>query len=86
VALSIDTTSVPAKDRAEMVRIQRDYVAQWVGLLVATQTQLNAREARITVHAALTIANDLARTRRFATRPHLAADLATLMTATLGVD
>jgi AcrR family transcriptional regulator len=86
VAFSVDTANTPAEDRAELVRIQRDYVARWVGLLGVTQPQLNAREARITVHAALTIANDLARTRRIATRPYLAAELSTLMTATLGID
>jgi hypothetical protein len=47
---------------------------------------LNEREAKITVHAALTIANDLARTRRVRTRPHLHAELVTLMRTVLGID
>jgi AcrR family transcriptional regulator len=86
VAFSIDTANVPAEDRTDLLRSQRDYVALWAGLLVATRPELNAREAKISVHAALTIANDLARTRRFTARPRLAAELSTLMTATLGLD
>jgi hypothetical protein len=40
---------------------------------------------RWTVHAALTIASDLAPTRRVSTHRELAIELVTLMTAALGV-
>jgi AcrR family transcriptional regulator len=84
--LSIDLANIPAQDRADLLRVQRDYVAQWVELFLATRPESNAREAKITVHAALTIANDLTRTRRIANRPRLAPELIALMTAVLRVD
>jgi AcrR family transcriptional regulator len=86
VAFSSDPVTVAERDHAELVRVQRDYVGQWVRLLGAVHPGLNEREAKITVHAALTIANDLARTRRVRTRPHLHAELVTLMRTVLGID
>ncbi|SFO96087.1 DNA-binding transcriptional regulator, AcrR family [Amycolatopsis arida] len=80
------TAVVDERDRTELIRVQRDYVAQWVRLLSAVHPALDAREAKITVHAALTIANDLTRTRRVRTRPRLPDELVTLMTAVLDID
>jgi AcrR family transcriptional regulator len=85
VSFSGDPVAMPAKDKADLLRIQRDYVTQWTDLLAAVRPDLPAREAKITVHAALTIANDLARTRRVATRPALETELVTLLSATLGL-
>jgi hypothetical protein len=85
VGLASGRTGLAGPDRAEHLRVQRDYTAQWVSLLKATRPELSRPEARITVHAALTIANDLTRTRRVTARPHLTTELATLMTAALGV-
>jgi AcrR family transcriptional regulator len=85
VAFSGDPVTMPERDKAELLRVQRDYVAQWVQLLSAVHPDLNAREAKITVHAALTIANDLTRTRRVSSRPHLETELCALMTAVLGL-
>lgn len=85
VGLSVDRANIPEQDRADLVRVQRDYVANWVDLLLAARPVANAREAKITVHAALTIANDLTSTRRIASRPRLAGELIALMTAVLGV-
>lgn len=85
VSLAIDGVHLAEADRAELLRIQRDYVARWVGLLCEVQPELNAREAKITVHAALTIANDFARTRRLGSRPNLAAELEVLLTGVLGL-
>jgi AcrR family transcriptional regulator len=85
VSFSGDPMTLPERDKAELLRIQRDYVAQWVRLLSAAHAGLTAREAKITVHAALTIANDLTRTRPVSTRPHLEAELGTLMAAVLGI-
>ncbi|NIH87391.1 TetR/AcrR family transcriptional regulator [Amycolatopsis granulosa] len=83
VSFSADAVTYAEEESAELRRIQRDYVAQWVGLLGAAQPSLNPREAKITVHAALTIANDLSRTRRVNQRPCLAGELRALMAAVL---
>ncbi|WP_020670585.1 TetR/AcrR family transcriptional regulator [Amycolatopsis nigrescens] len=83
VAFSGMHVNVPERERAELVRVQRDYVAQWVRLLSTVHPGLSAREAKITVHAALTVANDLSRTRRVNARPQLGAELVTLMTEVL---
>ncbi|GHF46968.1 AcrR family transcriptional regulator [Amycolatopsis bartoniae] len=85
VSFSIDGVNLAEQDRVELLRVQRDYVAQWVSLLCAAQPELPAREAKIIVHAALTIANDLARTRRLNARPSLPAELKALMKTVLGV-
>ncbi|MGC7099417.1 TetR/AcrR family transcriptional regulator [Amycolatopsis lurida] len=86
VAFSGDPLNLPERDQAELLRVQRDYVAQWVQLLSAVHPSLNAREAKITVHAALTIANDLARTRRVNSRPNLPAELHMMMISVLDLD
>lgn len=85
VSFSIDRVHVEDRDRGELLRVQRDYVSRWVRLLEAARPELGPKEARITVHAALAIANDLARTRRVSTRPQLADELVALVTAALGV-
>jgi hypothetical protein len=85
VGLASGRTGLAERDHAEHLRAQRDYIAQWVSLLTAARPELSRPEARITVHAALTIANDLVRTRRVSTRSHLTIELVTLMTAALGV-
>ncbi|SED54883.1 DNA-binding transcriptional regulator, AcrR family [Amycolatopsis tolypomycina] len=85
VSFSADRVTMPDRDKADLLRVQRDYVAQWVRLLSAVRPELPAREAKITVHAALTIANDLARTRRVASRPNFEAELTTLLHTALGV-
>ncbi|GAA4667150.1 MULTISPECIES: TetR/AcrR family transcriptional regulator [Amycolatopsis] len=85
VSFSIDGVNLAEQERAELVRVQRDYVAQWVNLLCAARPELPPREAKITVHAALTIANDLARTRRLNARPNLPAELEVLMKTVLAV-
>ncbi|MEY7971320.1 TetR/AcrR family transcriptional regulator [Saccharomonospora xinjiangensis] len=86
VAFSVDHVHIDEKDRPELLRIQRDYVAQWVRLLEVVHPGMDSREAKITVHAALTIANDLTRTRRVASRPNLVAELTTLLHAVLDID
>jgi AcrR family transcriptional regulator len=85
VSFSADRVTMPDRDKADLLRVQRDYVAQWVTLLSAIHPHLPAREAKITAHAALTIANDLSRTRRLAARPHFEAELTALLHTILGV-
>lgn len=75
--------NLPDRDRKELVRVQRDYVAQWTGLVRTVTPALPEAEARITVHAALTVVNDLARTPRIVTRPRIAAELSSLAVAVL---
>jgi AcrR family transcriptional regulator len=85
VSFSADRVTMPDRDKADLLRVQRDYVAQWITLLSAVRPELPPREAKITVHGALTIANDLARTRRLASRPHFEAELTTLLHTILDV-
>lgn len=85
VAFSGDPVMLPERDKTDLRRVQRDYVTRWTSLLSSVQPELNEREAKIIVHAALTIANDLARTRRVNARPNLETELVELMTAVLGL-
>ena len=70
--------AVPDRDAKELLRIQRSYVAEWVRLVQAGAPDAEEREARITVHAALTVINDLTRMPRMAARPQIAEELAGL--------
>ncbi|GIJ45177.1 TetR family transcriptional regulator [Virgisporangium aliadipatigenens] len=81
VAFSIDTAHLDDGHRAELLQCQRDYVSRWAGLLRTVHPGLDRREATVVTHAALGIANDLTRTRRYAKRVDA---LPTLMTAALG--
>lgn len=72
-------------ERSELRRVQREYIAEWVRLLVAVRPELSAVDARVVVHMALTIANDLIRTGPVMRRPNLPAELAAVMTAALGL-
>jgi AcrR family transcriptional regulator len=74
---------VPERDRKELVQVQRGYVSEWVTLLRTVAPQLPEPEARIAVHAALTIVNDLTRTPRITARPGLVAELTGLAVAVL---
>ncbi|GAA3572802.1 TetR/AcrR family transcriptional regulator [Amycolatopsis ultiminotia] len=85
VSFGADRATMPDRDKADLLRVQRDYVAQWVTLLGAVFPDLPAREAKIRAHAALTIANDLSRTGRVKTRPDLETELSALLHAVLGL-
>jgi AcrR family transcriptional regulator len=85
VSFSGSPMELPERDKADLIRVQRDYVARWVALASEVRPELSVREVKITVHAALTIANDLARTRRVNGRPNLEAELTALLHAVLGV-
>ncbi|WP_410653965.1 TetR/AcrR family transcriptional regulator [Amycolatopsis sp. lyj-112] len=86
VSFSGSPMELPEKDKADLIRVQRDYVGRWIALASEVRPELSLREVKITVHAALTIANDLARTRRVNGRPNIEAELTTLMHAVLGVN
>ncbi|RLK61702.1 TetR/AcrR family transcriptional regulator [Actinokineospora cianjurensis] len=80
-----ELVNLPERDAKELRALQRGYVAEWVRLLQEARPSLSEPAARVTVHAALTIVNDLPRTGRLAGRPCLAAELAGLVSAVLGV-
>lgn len=63
------------KERTELIKLQRAFVSRWAELVAEVRDDLDEAAARVAVHAALTIVNDLARTERFAARPGLAAEL-----------
>lgn len=75
--------NLPDPDRKELVQLQRAYVAQWVRLQRTVAPELSEPDAKVVVHAALTIVNDLARTPRIVARPRIAAELATLAVTVL---
>jgi AcrR family transcriptional regulator len=75
--------AVPDRDAKELRSIQRSYVAEWVRLMQEVAPAAEEREARITVHAALTIINDLTRMPRVAARPQIAEELVGLALAVL---
>ncbi|MPY80055.1 MAG: TetR family transcriptional regulator [Actinophytocola sp.] len=82
---SSQVSALSNADRAELKRVQRDYVAEWTHLLRAVRPTLGAAEARVVVHMALTIANDVIHSGRLAGRPNLHAELATIMAVALGL-
>ncbi|MHA6799874.1 TetR/AcrR family transcriptional regulator [Bounagaea algeriensis] len=61
---------LPDEQRHRARQTQHAYVAEWVGLLCEARSGLDAARARVLVQAALTLANDLART---GSARHLAA-------------
>ncbi len=76
-----ELAGLPEAQRAQLRRLQRGYVTEWVRLTRAAKPGLTTAEARVVVQAALTVANDLARTGRTRGRPHLAQEIASLMRA-----
>jgi AcrR family transcriptional regulator len=66
--LITDIGHLPDGERHAIRRAQRDFVSEWVHLLRLDQPGLDPTAARIRVHAALSVANDIART------PHLRRD------------
>ncbi|GAA3038920.1 TetR/AcrR family transcriptional regulator [Actinokineospora globicatena] len=80
-----ELANLPERDAKELRALQRGYVAEWVRLLREARPDLSEAAARVTVHAALTVVNDLPRTGRIASRPALAPELAGLAGAVLGV-
>lgn len=75
--------NLPGPERAELERLQRAYVSRWVALLRASRSEMDESAARVTVHAALTVVNDLTRTRQVANRPALPGEVVLLATACL---
>lgn len=83
VGMSTDRSLVTGAERTRLHREQREHVALWVHALRQVHPELDDAAAAVTVHAALTVANDLARTRSVRDRPGLRADLQTVLLAVL---
>ncbi|EFC83394.1 TetR/AcrR family transcriptional regulator [Parafrankia sp. EUN1f] len=60
-----ENNNLPAPDRHELRRLQREHVEEWVRLLVTIRPELAANEARLLAHAALNLVMDLGRTTSF---------------------
>lgn len=73
-----EVANLPERDSKELRRLQRGYVAQWVRLLRELAPGLSEQTARVAVHAALTVINDMPRTPRIKARPALTTEIAAL--------
>lgn len=73
--LITETGHLPDQHRRPARQAQHDYITEWVHLLRIVQPELDATAARIRVQAALTVANDTARTPRLRRNPDLPAAL-----------
>ncbi|WP_158228245.1 TetR/AcrR family transcriptional regulator [Pseudonocardia sp. MH-G8] len=81
--LLAEVINLPTRQRDAYRRVQQDYVAEWVALLSRSRPEIGETEARVLVHAALTVANSLARARHLQQRPALTAEIAALGRAVL---
>ena len=83
--LITDIGHLPDGERHAIRRAQRDFVSEWVHLLRLDQPQLNPVAARIRVHAALSVANDIARTPHLHRDPSVPAAVEIICTRLLGL-
>ena len=60
-----EQTNLPAMDRHELRKVQRQHVEEWVRVLDRLHPQLTQAECRILAHAALNLVSDLGRYTRF---------------------
>lgn len=60
--LLAEVINLPEEQRESYRRVQREYVAEWVTLLLRAHPEMPETEARVRVHAALGVANTLSRT------------------------
>ncbi|MGB3698284.1 MAG: TetR/AcrR family transcriptional regulator [Gordonia sp. (in: high G+C Gram-positive bacteria)] len=70
---------------AELLAVQRRYVARWIQLLAEIDPDRTPEAAALSVHAALAIVNDAVRLPRSTPRPEFAARMAYLMKGVMGV-
>lgn len=81
--LITEIRQLPDTERALMHQTERDYVSEWVHLLMTVSPDLEPIAARIRVHAALTVANDIARVPRLRVVEGIADALQTICTRLL---
>ena len=65
---------LPDERRGPLRAAQRAYVAEWSRLMAEVHPHLPSAHARVRIQAALTVTNDLARTRHLSSRPGIAAE------------
>ncbi|HSV67149.1 MAG TPA: TetR family transcriptional regulator [Mycobacteriales bacterium] len=70
--------NLPEPKATDLRRMQHGYFAEWSRLVVSCRDGWTERDARIAVHAAVSVVVDAVRTPRFSRRPRLAAELAGL--------
>jgi AcrR family transcriptional regulator len=83
--LITDIDHLPEEERHAIRRAQRDFVSEWVHLLRLDQPELDPVAARIRVHAALSVANDIARTPHLRRDPSVPAAVEILCARLLGL-
>lgn len=74
---------LPPTERHGARQAQHDYISEWVHLLRAIHTDTEATTCRVRVHAALTIANNAARTAHLHSIPGITNTLETICTDVL---
>ncbi len=77
--------NLPEEDYRQTRQAQRDYLAEWYHLLRLAVPGMDEAQARIRVHAAITVVNHLARTKRAKLIPSLRAHVVCSALATLGL-
>ena len=80
-----EIVSLPIAEQDAILKVQRDYLAEWVALLIGHRPALTVDEARVLVHAAVTVINSLMRIRHLRRRPALERELVELGRAVLGL-
>ncbi|MGH3715968.1 MAG: TetR/AcrR family transcriptional regulator [Micromonosporaceae bacterium] len=74
-----ELSGLSEEQRTALRALQRSYLGEWVRLMTVAHPAMSTAEARVVVHAALTVANDLGRTGRLQSRPALQTEMAGLM-------
>lgn len=77
--------NLPAGDYQQTSQNQREYLAEWYHLLRLAVPELDETQARIRIHAALTVVNHLARSKRAKLIPQLRWHVVRSALATLGL-
>ena len=76
--LLTETINLPDAQRHTIRRLQHDYVAEWVRLVLAVRSDCTDREARFLTQGVLGIVNDNARSAQARSHPNLQATLTQL--------
>jgi AcrR family transcriptional regulator len=81
--IETDALHLTGTARSKLKRLRQEYRTEWVTLLRASRPELTPKDAQVLVHAALTIINDLSRTKHLRRGPLLTGRLVTLAQASL---
>lgn len=84
--LITETEQLPEDERHALRQAQHDYISEWVRLLRIMHPQYDQTAARIRVHAAITVANDAARTPHLRGNPAMAGALEAMCARILGLE